>query len=118
MPDINVISFDEENEPDVLAALGASFALSLSDIPFNGPIASVRVGKVDGNLIMNPTIEQMESSEFDLVLSGSSESIVMVEGKCDFVSVGRKFLLDPNWLQKNKNNYKFKIPNQYLRGLN
>ena len=84
--DINVISFDEENEPDVLAALGASFALSLSDIPFNGPIASVRVGKVDGNLVMNPTIEQMENSEFDLVLSGSSESIVMVEGKCDFVS--------------------------------
>ena len=84
--DINVMSFDEENEPDVLAALGASFALSLSDIPFNGPIASVRVGRIDGNLIMNPTKEQMESSDFDLVLSGSDESIVMVEGKCKFVS--------------------------------
>ena len=84
--DINVISYDEVNEPDVFAALGASFALSLSDIPFNGPIASVRVGRIDGNLVMNPTKEQMLESDFDLVLSGSEESIVMVEGKCDFVS--------------------------------
>jgi polyribonucleotide nucleotidyltransferase len=84
--DINVISFDEVNEPDVFAALGSSFALSLSDIPFNGPIASVRVGRVDGKLIMNPTKEQMLESDFDLVLSGSDESIVMVEGKCNFVS--------------------------------
>ena len=84
--DINVISYDEVNEPDVFAALGSSFALSLSDIPFNGPIASVRVGRVDGKLIMNPTKEQILESDFDLVLSGSDESIVMVEGKCDFVS--------------------------------
>ena len=84
--DINVISYDEVNEPDVFAALGSSFALSLSDIPFNGPIASVRVGKIDDKLIMNPTKEQMESSDFDLVLSGNEESIVMVEGKCEFVS--------------------------------
>ena len=84
--DINVISYDEVNEPDVFAALGSSFALSLSDIPFNGPIASVRVGRLDGKLIMNPTKEQILESDFDLVLSGSDESIVMVEGKCDFVS--------------------------------
>ena len=84
--DINVISYDEVNEPDVFAALGSSFALSLSDIPFNGPIASVRVGRIDDKLIMNPTKEQMESSDFDLVLSGNEESIVMVEGKCEFVS--------------------------------
>ena len=84
--DINVISYDEVNEPDVFAALGASFALSLSDIPFNGPIASVRVGRVNDELIMNPTKEQMLESDYDLVLSGSKESIVMVEGKCEFVS--------------------------------
>ena len=84
--DINVISYDEVNEPDVFAALGSSFALSLSDIPFNGPIASVRVGRIEGKLVMNPTKEQMLESDFDLVLSGSKESIVMVEGKCDFVS--------------------------------
>ena len=84
--DINVISYDEINEPDVFAALGSSFALSLSDIPFNGPIASVRVGRIDSKLVMNPTKEQMLESDFDLVLSGSEESIVMVEGKCDFVS--------------------------------
>ena len=84
--DINVISYDEVNEPDVFAALGSSFALSLSDIPFNGPIASVRVGRINSKLVMNPTKEQMLESDFDLVLSGSEESIVMVEGKCDFVS--------------------------------
>ena len=84
--DINVISYDEVNEPDVFAAFGSSFALSLSDIPFNGPIASVRVGRIEGKLIMNPTKDQMLESDFDLVLSGSEESIVMVEGKCDFVS--------------------------------
>jgi len=84
--DINVISYDEVNEPDVFAALGSSFALSLSDIPFNGPIASVRVGRIDDKLVMNPTKEQMENSDFDLVLSGSEDSIVMVEGKCEFVS--------------------------------
>ncbi len=84
--DITVLSYDEVNEPDVLAALGASYALSLSDIPFNGPIASVRVGRINGELIMNPTKEQMETSDFDLILSGNEKSIVMVEGKCDFVS--------------------------------
>ena len=84
--DITVMSYDDQNEPDVLAALGASYALMMSDIPFNGPIATVRVGRVDGQLVMNPTKEQIDLSDFDLVLSGTNESIVMVEGKCDFVS--------------------------------
>ncbi len=84
--DINVMSYDESNEPDILAALGASYALMISDIPFEGPIASVRVGRINDKLIMNPTREEIEESDFDLVLSGSNESIVMVEGKCDFVS--------------------------------
>ena len=84
--DITVMSYDESNEPDVLAALGASYALMISDIPFDGPIASVRVGRIDGEMIINPSPEQLESSDYDLTLSGSKDSIVMVEGKCDFVS--------------------------------
>ena len=84
--DITVMSYDEENEPDVLSALGASYALMISDIPFNGPIASIRVGRVDGEFLINPSVEKMLESDMELILSGSDKSIVMVEGKCDFVS--------------------------------
>ena len=84
--DINVLSYDEKNEPDVLAALGASYALMISDIPFNGPIASIRVGRVDGEFVINPSVEELLSSDMELILSGSDKSIVMVEGKCEFVS--------------------------------
>ena len=84
--DITVLSYDQENEPDVLSALGASYALMISDIPFNGPIASVRVGRVNGNLTINPSVEQLLESDMELILSGSDKSIVMVEGKCEFVS--------------------------------
>lgn len=84
--DITVLSYDEENEPDVLSALGASYALMISDIPFNGPIASVRVGRINGKFIINPSTEQSLESDMELILSGSDKSIVMVEGKCDFVS--------------------------------
>ena len=86
--DITVMSYDQENEPDVLSALGASYALMISDIPFNGPIASVRVGRVNGELAINPSVEQLLESDMELILSGSDKSIVMVEGKCDFVSEG------------------------------
>ena len=58
----------------------------ISDIPFNGPIASVRVGRVNGDLVINPSVEQLLESDMELILSGSDKSIVMVEGKCDFVS--------------------------------
>ncbi len=84
--DITVLSYDEKNEPDVLSALGASYALMISDIPFNGPIASVRVGRINGELTINPSVEDLLSSDMELILSGSDKSIVMVEGKCDFVS--------------------------------
>ena len=84
--DITVLSYDEENEPDVLSALGASYALMISDIPFNGPIASIRVGRVNGEFVINPSVEQLLESDMELILSGSDKSIVMVEGKCDFVS--------------------------------
>ena len=84
--DITVLSYDEKNEPDVLSALGASYALMISDIPFNGPIASIRVGRVNGELSINPSVEELLDSDMELILSGSDKSIVMVEGKCDFVS--------------------------------
>ena len=84
--DITVLSYDEKNEPDVLSALGASYALMISDIPFNGPIASVRVGRVNGKMSINPSVEELLDSDMELILSGSDKSIVMVEGKCDFVS--------------------------------
>ena len=86
--DITVLSYDEKNEPDVLSALGASYALMISDIPFNGPIASIRVGRVNGELLINPSVEELLDSDMELILSGSDKSIVMVEGKCDFVSEG------------------------------
>jgi polyribonucleotide nucleotidyltransferase len=81
-----VISMDRDNDADVLAALGASAALSISDIPFEGPIASVRVGKLDGELIINPTFEEVEKCSLELIVAGSEESIMMVEGEASEMS--------------------------------
>lgn len=81
-----VISVDMENDPDTLALVGCSAALEVSDIPFDGPIASVRVGRVEGQLVSNPTIEQREASDLDLTVAGSREAIIMVEGESDFLS--------------------------------
>ena len=77
----SVLSMDRENEPDVLAGVGASAALTFSDIPFEGPIATVRVCKLGEDFIINPTIDQMEESELELVVAGSEDSIMMVEGE-------------------------------------
>jgi polyribonucleotide nucleotidyltransferase len=75
-----VISADQENDADVLGMLGASTALSLSSIPWDGPIAGVRVGRVEGEWIINPTFEELDFSDMDIVVAGSEDSIVMVEG--------------------------------------
>lgn len=77
---VNVISADRENDPDILALTAASAALSISDIPFAGPIAGVRVGRVDGVLVANPTAKQRAAGDIDLVVACSKEAIVMVEG--------------------------------------
>ena len=77
---VTVLSADQENDADVLGLLAASLALSISNIPWNGPIGGVRVGRVDGHWILNPTFQQLEISELDLTASGTAESIVMVEG--------------------------------------
>jgi len=81
-----VISMDRDNDADVLAALGASAALSISDIPFEGPISSVRVGKLDGELIINPTFEEVEKCSMELIVAGSEDSIMMVEGEASEMS--------------------------------
>ena len=81
-----VISVDMENDPDTLALVGCSAALEISDIPFDGPIASVRVGRIEGQLVANPTIEQREASDLDLTVAGSRDAIIMVEGESDFLS--------------------------------
>jgi polyribonucleotide nucleotidyltransferase len=77
---VYVLSADQENDADVLGVVAASTALSISRVPWNGPIAAVRVGRVEGAWILNPTFQQLEFSDVDLTVSGSSESIVMVEG--------------------------------------
>ena len=75
-----VLSADRENDPDVLAMLGTSVALHVSDIPFNGPLAGVRIGRIDGKWIINPTQTELMESDTDIFLSGSRDAIVMVEG--------------------------------------
>jgi polyribonucleotide nucleotidyltransferase len=75
-----VISADTENDPDVLAMIGASAALAISDIPFNGPIGAVRIGHVGGEYVINPTRQQLAQSDLDLVIAGLDGGIVMVEG--------------------------------------
>ncbi len=83
---VYVISADQENDADVLGLVAASYALSSSKIPFAGPIAGVRVGRVQGKWILNPTFQQLEYSDMELVVSGTKDSIVMVEGGANEVS--------------------------------
>ncbi|MDO8550635.1 MAG: polyribonucleotide nucleotidyltransferase [Ignavibacteria bacterium] len=81
-----VFSYDGENDADVLAATGASAALSISDIPFEGPVAEVRIGRINGELIVNPTHQQLQESELELVVAGTADSILMVEGEAKEIS--------------------------------
>ncbi len=80
-----VISSDMENNSDVLALVGASAAMGLSDIPFANILSAVRIGRVDGQFVVNPTFEQVTRSELDIVVAGSLDSIVMVEGEAEQV---------------------------------
>ena len=83
---ITVLSSDGENMAETLAGVGASAALMLSDIPFNGPIATVRVGRIDGEYVVNPTRLQMEESDMEIVVSGNDKTIVMVEGEAKLIT--------------------------------
>jgi len=80
---ITVLQSDGENMPDILAGIGASAALMCSTIPWNGPIATVRVGRINETVIINPTRDQMEQSDLEMVVSGNHETIVMVEGEAE-----------------------------------
>src|SRR5437870_3761902 len=77
---VYVISADQENDADVLALVATSYALNASKIPFSSPIAGVRVGRIQGKWYLNPTFQQLEYSDMELVVAGSNDSIVMVEG--------------------------------------
>ncbi|MNS12919.1 Polyribonucleotide nucleotidyltransferase [compost metagenome] len=76
---VTVLSSDQENQPDVLGILGAGVALTLSDIPFEGPFAGVRVGRVNGKFVLNPTYSEAASSDIDLVVAGTRDAVMMVE---------------------------------------
>jgi len=76
-----VLSYDQKNSPDILAIIGASAALWISDIPFQGPIGAVRIGIVENEFIVNPSPEELENSELDLIIAGTKDSIIMMEGE-------------------------------------
>jgi polyribonucleotide nucleotidyltransferase len=80
-----VLSVDLDNKPDITALVGASVALTISDIPFHGPIGAVKIGRVDGELIVNPTLAEAEKSDIDLTVAGTKDAILMVEAGCDEV---------------------------------
>ncbi len=81
-----VLSMDQENDPDTLAMIGASAALEISDIPFAGPIACVRVGRINGQLKVNPSLTEIEDGDINIIVAGSRTGVVMVEGGSDGVS--------------------------------
>ena len=89
------VSVDPDNAPDMPAMIGASTALSISDIPFEGPIAGVRIGLIDGQFIVLPTVDQMEKSELNLAVAGTKDAILMVEAGAKEVS--EETMLDAIW---------------------
>jgi polyribonucleotide nucleotidyltransferase len=83
---VTVYSSDQEHDGDVLGAVAASAALAISDIPFEGPVAEVRVGRIDGQLIVNPTFTELGRSDMDVTVAGTADSIMMVEGEAKQIS--------------------------------
>ncbi|MBL7075203.1 polyribonucleotide nucleotidyltransferase [candidate division KSB1 bacterium] len=78
---VTVLSSDQENDADILGIIGSSAALTISDIPFDGPIGAVRLGKIGGEYVVNPTFQQLEESTLDIIIAGTADSINMVEGE-------------------------------------
>jgi polyribonucleotide nucleotidyltransferase len=83
---VTVLSADQENDPDILAVIGGSAVLSMSEVPFSGPVGAVRVGYLGGELVLNPTLAQLEDSQLDLVVVSTGEAVVMVEAGANEVS--------------------------------
>ena len=76
---VTVLSTDQENDPDIIGTIAASAALTISDVPFQGPIAAARIGRINGEFVLNPTYSQLAESELDLIVSGTRDAIMMVE---------------------------------------
>lgn len=89
---VNVFSYDEVNDPDIPALIASSCALSISDIPFFGPMAAVRVGKIDGELVLNPTFEASPKSDFDLMVAFTKKDLVMIE--CGAKEIPEEVMID------------------------
>jgi polyribonucleotide nucleotidyltransferase len=87
-----VFSSDGQNEAEVLGAVGASAAIHISDIPFDGPMSQVKVGRIDGEFIINPTIDELKQSDMDMVVAGTKSSVIMIEGEMSEIS--EKEMLD------------------------
>ncbi|MEN9988842.1 MAG: hypothetical protein RLZZ585_1881, partial [Bacteroidota bacterium] len=83
---IQLISYDGVNNPDALCGFAASAAIAVSNIPFNGPMSEVRVGRIDGEYVLNPTMAQMELSDIDIVIAGTMKDINMLEGEMQEIS--------------------------------
>ena len=83
---ITVLSVDRQNKPDILAVIGGSAALAISEIPFDGPVSAVHVGYIDDELVLNPTLPQLECSQLDLIVASTKEAVVMVEAAAQEVS--------------------------------
>jgi polyribonucleotide nucleotidyltransferase len=81
-----VMSADQENDPAILSIIGASAALSISPIPWEGPVGAVRIGRIDGNIVINPTFSDLTNSDLDMVVAGTADAIVMVEGEAHEIS--------------------------------
>lgn len=81
----NVISADQENDPDILAMTGASAALMISSLPFAGPVAGGRIGRINGQFVLNPTLSEMKDSDLNIVFAASADALTMVEGEASFV---------------------------------
>ena len=84
-----VMAHDMENDPDMVAMVGASAALTISGLPFLGPIGGVRVGEIDGELMLNPTLDQMKGSTLDLIVAGTQQGVLMVESEAQELSEER-----------------------------
>lgn len=83
---VTVLSADQENSPDILAVIGGSVVLSMSEVPFAGPVSAVRVGYIDDMMVLNPTLSQLEKSQLDLVVASTRDSVVMVEAGSSEIS--------------------------------
>ncbi len=88
----NVISFDNENATDVLAVIGASAAIHISDLVWDGPIAAIRIGRIDGKFVAFPTFDERDQSDLDIIVAASKEAIVMVEG--EMAELGEEVIID------------------------